>query len=46
MKDLRFKMVVPPAPAVAFQGRRIAFFFMPNMFLVEVIEGENEGLVK
>jgi methylmalonyl-CoA/ethylmalonyl-CoA epimerase len=43
MKDLRFKMVVSPVPAVAFEGRRIAFFFMPNMFLVEVIEGKKEG---
>jgi methylmalonyl-CoA/ethylmalonyl-CoA epimerase len=43
MKSLRCKMVVSPVPAVAFEGRRIAFFFMQNEFLVEVIEGKREG---
>ncbi|MEW9617720.1 VOC family protein [Shinella sp. S4-D37] len=32
------KLVEGPVPAVAFEGRRIAFLFMPNMGLIEIIE--------
>jgi methylmalonyl-CoA/ethylmalonyl-CoA epimerase len=31
------KVVVPPVPAVAFGGRRIAFLMLPNMLLAELI---------
>lgn len=31
-------IVSPPAPAVAFGGRRIAWFYMPSRQLVEVLE--------
>jgi len=31
------KTVVPPVPAVAFEGRRITFLMLPNMMLVELI---------
>ena len=34
----RAKIVVEPIPAVAFGGNRIAFFFLPNLMLVELIE--------
>jgi methylmalonyl-CoA/ethylmalonyl-CoA epimerase len=34
----RAKIVVDPVPAVAFGGNRIAFFFLPNLMLVELIE--------
>ncbi|MCW6509535.1 VOC family protein [Lichenifustis flavocetrariae] len=34
------KLTVAPVPAVAFAGRRIAFFLMPNMNLIELIEAE------
>jgi FkbH-like protein len=32
------RRVVAPVPAVAFGGRRIAFYMMPNGFLIELIE--------
>jgi catechol 2,3-dioxygenase-like lactoylglutathione lyase family enzyme len=34
----RGKLVVGPVPAVAFGGRRIAFLFLKNMLLLELIE--------
>jgi methylmalonyl-CoA/ethylmalonyl-CoA epimerase len=34
----RAKLVSPPFPSVAFEGRRIAFLLFPNMHLVELIE--------
>jgi methylmalonyl-CoA/ethylmalonyl-CoA epimerase len=34
----RAKLVVSPVPATAFGGRCIAFLFLPNMMLIELIE--------
>ena len=31
------KVVVSPVPAVAFNGRKIAFFMLPNLSLIELI---------
>lgn len=36
-----YKLVKGPVPAVAFAGRRIAFFLMPNMNMIEIIEKED-----
>ncbi|MEJ2631350.1 MAG: VOC family protein [Acidihalobacter sp.] len=36
--QIRGKVMVEPVPAVAFDGRRIAFVFLPNMLLMEFIE--------
>jgi methylmalonyl-CoA/ethylmalonyl-CoA epimerase len=33
----RAKIIVKPIPAVAFQGRHIAFLMLPNMLLIELI---------
>lgn len=33
------KCVVAPVPAVAFEGRSITFFMMPNVTLIELISG-------
>jgi Glyoxalase/Bleomycin resistance protein/Dioxygenase superfamily len=33
----RAKILVPPAPAVAFSGREIAFVMLPNRMLIELI---------
>lgn len=38
LKARRGKVVVPPTPAVAFQGREIAFMLFPNMMLIELIQ--------
>lgn len=32
------KLIVPPIPATAFAGRKIAFVMLPNLLLVELIE--------
>lgn len=34
----RAKVVVEPVPAVAFEGRKIAFLLGPSAFLIELIE--------
>ncbi len=39
LRRARCKVTVGPTPAVAFGGRRIAFLMMPNMNLIELIEG-------
>lgn len=39
--DVGAKLLVPPAPAVAFSGRRISFLMLPNMLLVELIEKQH-----
>jgi methylmalonyl-CoA/ethylmalonyl-CoA epimerase len=36
------KLLAEPAPAVAFQGRRIAFVMLPGLNLIEIIEAESE----
>lgn len=38
LRASRAKVMVPPIPAVAFGGRKIAFLMLPNMLLVELIE--------
>jgi methylmalonyl-CoA/ethylmalonyl-CoA epimerase len=35
---LRAKLVRPPTPAVAFDGRPVAFLVLPSMELIEIIE--------
>jgi methylmalonyl-CoA/ethylmalonyl-CoA epimerase len=35
----RGKVMTGPVPAVAFGGRRICFVMMPNLMLIELIEG-------
>jgi methylmalonyl-CoA/ethylmalonyl-CoA epimerase len=43
MKDLRAKgcvLIAPPVPAVAFDGRRIAWCLTPTRLLVELLESE------
>ncbi len=40
LRNAKYRLVTSPAPAVAFEGRRIVFFFMPNMNLIELIEQE------
>ena len=36
----RFRLVGAPAPAVAFEGNRIAFFALPNLAIIEIIEAQ------
>lgn len=38
LRAARGKAMVQPVPAVAFDGRRIAFVMLPNMLLIELIE--------
>ena len=40
MRKQRAKLIVPPVPAVAFGGRRIAFVMLPTRLLVELISKE------
>lgn len=37
LRDQRAKLVVEPVPAVAFDGRCIAFVMLPNRMLIELI---------
>lgn len=37
-REMRAKIVVEPVPAVAFDGRRIAFLLAPGAMLIELIE--------
>jgi methylmalonyl-CoA/ethylmalonyl-CoA epimerase len=37
MRARRGKLVVPPSPAVAFEGRLICFLALPNRLLIELI---------
>ncbi len=41
--DARAKVVVEPVPAVAFDGRHIAFLMMPNLQLIEFIERKSNA---
>jgi methylmalonyl-CoA/ethylmalonyl-CoA epimerase len=46
LKDKRFTAVAPPAPAVAFGGRRIIFMISSTLTLIELIEAgpsESQG---
>ena len=36
--DMRAALVVPPTPAVAFNGRRVCFYLLPNRDLIELVE--------
>ncbi len=38
LKEQRAKLVVNPSPAVAFNGRSVAFLVLPNRMLIEIIE--------
>ena len=38
LRQERAKLVVPPVPAAAFDGRLIAFLMLPNLMLVELVE--------
>ncbi|WP_413561333.1 VOC family protein [Bdellovibrio sp. HCB209] len=38
LKNLRAILLSPPAPSVAFNGKRIAFFMLKNRDIVEIIE--------
>lgn len=40
MRDHRAKLMLPPTPAVAFGGRHVAFVILPNLLLIELIEGQ------
>lgn len=37
LKNLRAKVVSPPKPAVAFEGRHVSFLILPNSLIVELI---------
>lgn len=37
-RENRAKLMLPPTPAVAFGGRRVAFVMLSNRLLVELIE--------
>jgi len=39
VRSLKCLIVSAPAPAVAFEGRRIAWFYTPSRLLVELVEG-------
>ena len=34
----KFKMIVNPTPAIAFNNKKVCFFKMPNGFIIELIE--------
>ncbi len=36
----RFKVLIPPAPAVAFDGRRVVFLYSLAIGIVEIVEKE------
>ncbi|MBA5247430.1 VOC family protein [Marnyiella aurantia] len=38
LKSNRFKLVLPPTPAVAFEGRKICFLYHPSLGLIELLE--------
>ena len=38
LKKQRFVQVIPPTPAVAFDGRRICFLYNPTLGLIELLE--------
>ena len=42
LREHRGRLVVPPTPAVAFDGRAIAFVMLPNRLLVELIQGRRD----
>ncbi|WP_017494970.1 VOC family protein [Flavobacterium sp. WG21] len=38
LKKQRFVQIIPPTPAVAFDGRKICFFYNPTLGLIELLE--------
>ena len=38
LKKQHFKVTVPPAPAVAFGGKRVAFLYSLSIGLIEIVE--------
>lgn len=42
LEEQRFKIVIPPAPACAFGGRRVVFMNQLSMGLLEIVEAEHE----
>lgn len=38
LKQSRFKVTIPPAPAVAFGGNRVVFLYALSVGLVEIVE--------
>lgn len=38
LKAARYKEVIPPAPAVAFGGRRVVFLYSLTVGLIEIVE--------
>ena len=37
----QFKVIIPPTPAVAFNGRRVVFLANLHVGLIEIVEGES-----
>lgn len=40
LEEQRFKVILPPAPACAFNGRRVVFMNQVSMGLLEIVEAE------
>lgn len=45
LRDLGFGTTAPPAPAVAFEGRRVVFLYAPVAGLVELVEASRWAIV-
>ena len=43
LRKKRFKVIAPPASAVAFGGRRVAFVYSLSIGLIEFVESESTG---
>ena len=42
MQDNKCLMISPPKPAVAFDNRRVVFFFTPTYEVIEIVEEKKE----
>jgi methylmalonyl-CoA/ethylmalonyl-CoA epimerase len=42
MRERNAKLMLPPIPAVAFGGRKVAFIMLPNFLLIELMEKEQQ----
>jgi methylmalonyl-CoA/ethylmalonyl-CoA epimerase len=40
LEESRARVIRPAAPAVAFEGRRVVFLMLPNMWMVELIDAD------
>ncbi len=38
LRNMRAKVVSPPKPAIAFNGRHVTFLILPNSLIIELIE--------